>query len=297
MKLIIPMSGQGSRFQAAGYTVPKPLIKVEGKPIIEHVLDMFKGVDDVIFICNEEHLKTTPMEIILRSLRSEATILPIAPHKLGPVYAVSQAYDLIKDNEDVIISYCDFTQAWDFEAFKRNIEIQKPAGAVPAYTGFHPHLLKRNLYAGIVADENGRMLQIKEKHCFTEKPEDSYHSSGIYYFGSGAILKHYFDALVNSGETLNGEYYISMVYPQMLKDSQEVLVPEVTKFMQWGTPEDLEEYETWSRLIHLELGLQKYHTDIPETREEFVKIPYPKNSPEFEKSYQYWSNHFNQLHI
>lgn len=288
------MSGQGSRFQKAGYNVPKPLIKVEGKPIIEHVLDMFKGVDDVIFICNEEHLKTTPMEAVLRSLRPEATILPIAPHKLGPVHAVNQAHDLIKDDEDVMISYCDFTQTWDFEAFKRDIETQKPAGAVPAYTGFHPHLLKCNLYAGIVVNENGRMLQIKEKHCFTERPQDSHHSSGAYYFGSGKILKHYIKDLLDSGETLNGEYYVSMIYPRMLRDSREVLVPEVTKFMQWGTPEDLEEYEAWSRLIHTDLQKEKQSTDIPPSRESFVCIPYNESTGEFKESYSYWKGYFKK---
>ncbi len=56
------MSGQGHRFVQAGYQTPKPLIQVEGKPIIEHVLNMFPGEEDVIFICNEEHLATTPMK-------------------------------------------------------------------------------------------------------------------------------------------------------------------------------------------------------------------------------------------
>ena len=41
MQIVIPMSGFGERFRNAGYTTPKPLITIEGKPIIEHVVDMF----------------------------------------------------------------------------------------------------------------------------------------------------------------------------------------------------------------------------------------------------------------
>ena len=52
MQIVIPMSGFGERFRRAGYTVPKPLIKIDGKPIIEHVIDMFPGETNFIFICN-----------------------------------------------------------------------------------------------------------------------------------------------------------------------------------------------------------------------------------------------------
>jgi len=65
IQLIIPMSGIGKRFIDAGYTDPKPLIEVDGYPIIKHVIDLFPGVTDVSFICNEKHLKETNMRNIL----------------------------------------------------------------------------------------------------------------------------------------------------------------------------------------------------------------------------------------
>ena len=56
LQIIIPMSGFGERFRQAGYSIPKPLIEIESKPIIAHVIDMFPGENDFIFICNQEHL-------------------------------------------------------------------------------------------------------------------------------------------------------------------------------------------------------------------------------------------------
>lgn len=53
MQIIIPMSGFGERFRRAGYDVPKPLIEIDGMPIIAHVIDMFPGEHDFIFICNQ----------------------------------------------------------------------------------------------------------------------------------------------------------------------------------------------------------------------------------------------------
>ena len=65
MQLIIPMSGKGERFKKAGYSQPKPLIEINNKPIIAHVLDMFPGEKDVMFICNRDHIETTNMEALL----------------------------------------------------------------------------------------------------------------------------------------------------------------------------------------------------------------------------------------
>ena len=52
-QIIIPMSGIGKRFLEAGYKRPKSLINVEGKPVISHVIDMFPGEKNFIFICNK----------------------------------------------------------------------------------------------------------------------------------------------------------------------------------------------------------------------------------------------------
>lgn len=288
MKLIVPMSGLGSRFIAAGYTAPKPLILVEGKPIIAHVLDMFPSISDVTFICNEDHLANTEMRAILTALRPDATIISTLSKKLGPVHALTYTFAHLPDDEPVIVSYCDFTQSWDFEAFQTKAAAENFAGAVPAYTGFHPHLLRRNLYAGIQTNDVGMMSAIQEKHCFTPNPEDSLHSSGVYYFSSGALLKETSTKMIAEQNTLNGEYYVSMLYPYLLEDNLPMYVPPVTHFMQWGTPEDLEEYEAWSRLIHHDLGLSKAHTDIPTSRESLVTIPYSPESVEYKKSYEYW---------
>ena len=67
MKIIIPMSGMGTRFVKAGYKDVKPLIMVDNKPIIKHVIDLFPGEIDIYCICNDIHLKTTDMRNILNN--------------------------------------------------------------------------------------------------------------------------------------------------------------------------------------------------------------------------------------
>ena len=293
MKIIIPMSGIGSRFIEAGYSRPKPLIRVGGRPIIDYVIQMFPGDHDFIFICNQDHLDRTDMRQVLLTLKPDSKIISIGAYKKrGPVYALSHAFPEIEDNEEVMTSYCDYFMDWDFGQFQREMQTKKWQGAVPSYTGFHPHLLQKKKYAGVLAGNDGRMIDIKEKHCFTEDPQDSHHSAGAYHFTRGADLKKYCQELMDKDINLNGEYYTSMVYYLSLRDKQNIYVPPIRRFMQWGTPEDLEEFEAWARYFAAKFGQEKRITDIPTDREPLIKIPHAEGSPEFEQSRVYWEEYF-----
>ena len=120
MHIIIPMSGIGNRFIEAGYKEPKPLVVIDGKPIIEHVCDLFPNEDKFTFICNSKHLLETNMREVLKSIKPNANIVEIPNHKKGPVYAVSLVEDLIDDDEEVIVNYCDFGTYWDYEDFLKH---------------------------------------------------------------------------------------------------------------------------------------------------------------------------------
>ena len=251
MKIIIPMSGLGQRFSDAGYKDIKPLIRVHGKPIIEWVVNMFPGNHDFIFICRAEHLANTTLHKELERIKPGSQIVSIEGHKLGPVYAVSKVFDLINDDEEVITNYCDFFQDWDFADFANRVKETKVAGAIPCYTGFHPHLLHaENLYASCKVDDYMRLLEIREKFSFEADKTKTYHSGGTYYFSKGAMVKKYFQQLMDEKLDLNGEFYISLVYNLLVRDGLDVLVyDKVPHFCQWGTPRDLKEYETWMDIM------------------------------------------------
>jgi NDP-sugar pyrophosphorylase family protein len=251
MQIIIPLSGAGQRFKAAGYNDIKPLIPVHGKPIIEYVVSLFPGEHNFIFIAREDHLQTTPLESVLRRMAPYGRIKAVAPHKRGPVHAVLQAAEMISDEEPVVVNYCDFFMHWSYPQFKQEVLASGADGAIPCYTGFHPHLLHaKNVYAGCRVNESGWITEIKEKHSFETDKIKGHHSVGTYYFKSGGLMKQYMNELVARQHHLNGEYYVSMVYEQMMAGGLGVKVFDaIPHFCQWGTPEDLEEYLWWAEVF------------------------------------------------
>ena len=68
MQIIVPMSGFGERFRKVGYKIPKPLIKINGIEMIGHVINLFPGESNFLFICNKDHLsdKELNMEMIIK---------------------------------------------------------------------------------------------------------------------------------------------------------------------------------------------------------------------------------------
>lgn len=250
MQIIIPMTGYGSRFVAAGYKELKPFIKIQGKPIIQWIIEgIYPGEKNILFVCRKEHLDTIPeMRETLLEIAPTARIYEIDDWvKKGPVYDVLRASDEIDDDEPAIINYCDFYMSWDWEKFKEQLAERDPDGCVPCYTDFHPHLMiPKNFYASCLTDEDDNLIEIREKHSFEKDKIKAKHSPGNYYFKNGAYLKKYCQALVDSGEVLNGEYYASMPYNFMVKDGLKVWIPtNVEYFCQWGTPEDMKESVYW----------------------------------------------------
>lgn len=248
MQIIIPMSGFGERFRGAGYTVPKPLIEIDNKPIIAHVIDMFPGESNFIFICNQEHLNepSYQMEAVLKSYCPSGNIVGILPHKLGPVNAVRQIEHLLEPTEPVIVNYCDFTCYWDWHHFKHYVKETACSGAIPAYKGFHPHSLGNTNYA-YMREEQGWVHDIQEKRPFTNNRMEEYASSGTYYFASAQIMSQAFRDVMTQDLNVGGEYYVSLAYKSLLAKKQPVAVYPLQHFMQWGTPEDVAEYNMWSK--------------------------------------------------
>jgi NDP-sugar pyrophosphorylase family protein len=264
VQIIIPMSGFGERFRRSGYSVPKPLVEIEGKPIIAHVIDLFPGETDFLFICNKEHLNLPEyrMREILQQYCPTGRVIGIQPHKFGPVHAVQQVSHLIDPDLPVVVNYCDFTCYWDWQHFKKFVTQTACSGAIPAYKGFHPHTLGNTNYA-YIRETNGWVQDIQEKQPYTNNRMEEYASSGTYYFASAQIMNQAFRAIMEQDLNVGGEYYVSLAYKPLLVSKQPVAVYPLQHFMQWGTPEDVAEYNTWSKAFR---GLIAKSKNTPSSR-------------------------------
>jgi NDP-sugar pyrophosphorylase family protein len=248
MKIIVPMAGTGNRFVQKGYQEPKPFIDVSGKKVIEYIIDMFSKDDEFIFICNEKHIIENKLDVELKKLVPNCIVLTGPNHKLGPVYTVSLFYEYIKDDEEVIISYCDNSYLWNYGDFKDYIFKTNIDGCVLTHTGFHPHTLSKTKMA-FIKEENGYMTEIKEKECYTDNPMNEHASTGVYYFKKGSYVKKYFNQLMEKNINYNGEYYVTLVYNLLIEDGLKCGFYDTPFITVFGTPEEVEHFNAWNTLL------------------------------------------------
>jgi NDP-sugar pyrophosphorylase family protein len=247
MQLIIPMSGVGKRFLDKGYLIPKPFIQISGKPIIQHVVEMFPGVEDVLFIVNREHYEDTHLNLKRRLLNiaPAAEISVIDQHKRGPAWAIHLARESIKLEDPAVINYCDFSCIWDFAAFREKLH-SGIDGLIATYSGFHPHMLRNNHYAYLRLDQLDNLIDIQEKLPFSNNPMKEPASSGTYGFASGQVLLEAVKAQIANNDSYENEFYSSLTYVNMLQSGMVIKNFEIDRFFQWGTPEDFEEFK-WQK--------------------------------------------------
>ena len=265
MLIFIPMAGFGDRYIKAGYVEPKPLILVDGVPMIERVIAGFRaGVPDAkfLFCINAKHAALPAVREALERAAPGSPVIVIDPHKDGPVRTLIDCEAHIPDGEDVVLNYCDFGADWSFAEFRAWIAERGWDGAMTAYRGFHPHSLGPTLYA-YMRNEGERVTEIREKHHFTPNKLEEYASSGLYYFKSGAEMKRLAHELVRRGERVNGEFYVSMMMQLLIEGGGKVGVHPLRHFYQWGTPEDLRDFESWL------LAMRRF----PAFAEEAAKFP------------------------
>jgi NDP-sugar pyrophosphorylase family protein len=251
MKVIIPMGGMGNRFIDKGYVDPKPLIKVNNKRIIEYICDMFDDDDEYVFICNEKHLKDTDMSKIIKSIVPTAKIIAAPTNKKGPIFTM-RSIDMdtyIKDDEEVIVSYCDNPYLWDYDSFKKWVALADSDGCILSHVGFHPHRLSPT-YMAYIKGQNGVVDEIKEKQPYTDNPINEQASTGTYYFKKGEYVKKYFKETMDLDLNYNGEYYVTLVYNLLIRDGLKVNYYPTDYVTVFGTPEEVENFEAWQKLLN-----------------------------------------------
>lgn len=249
MKIIIPMAGHGARFLKAGYVDPKPLINVDGKRIIEYIIDMFDRDDEFVFICDNDHLGSTNMRSILSSLQIDNfKIIGIEPHSNGPVHTIMQVENEIDDEEEVIICYCDNPYLWNYSDFKSHIKNTDSDGCVLTHVGFHPHRLS-STYMAYLKVENGIMKEIQEKKPYTENPMEEHASTGTYYFRKWKYVKKYSKQLIDRNINYNGEFYVTLLYNLLNSDGLKTTIYNTDITMVFGTPEEVDNFQAWMKIL------------------------------------------------
>ena len=227
MNILIPMAGAGSRFQEQGYDLPKPLIDVFGKPMIDRVIESLSSdkVDtNFIFVAQQDHL-----DLGLRDyLQDKGSIITINKMTDGAACTTLLAEELIDNDDELVIANCDQYLQWSFYDYITYSRLYD--GCLVTFNSTNPH-------HSYVKVKKSLVTEVAEKIVISDKA-----SAGIYYFKKGSEYVKSANQMIDKDIRTNNEFYICPVYNELLVESKKVSTYEcdVHNKHMLGTPEELQ---------------------------------------------------------
>ena len=231
LNVVIPMAGLGSRFVRAGYTLPKPLIDVQGQPMIQRVVENLNVDAQFIYIVQREHLDAYGLGEILKTLTPRCQIVAVDGVTEGSACSVLLASAHIDNDMPLLIANCDQIVEWSSNAF-----LYSAASVDGSILTFH-HPERDNKWSFVAVDAAGLVTEVREKVPISDQA-----TVGIYYWSQGADFVKYAHAMIAANDRVNGEFYTAPVYNYALRDGKTFKTHQCQAMWGIGTPQDLEYY-------------------------------------------------------
>lgn len=228
MNVLIPMAGAGTRFEKAGYTFPKPLIDVHGKPMIQVIVENINVQAQHIFICQKSHYEQYNLQHVLNLIAPNCKIVQVDHITDGAACTTLLAKDLINNDDPLLIANSDQFVEWDSNEFLYSCNTDNIDGGILTFTNTHP----KWSYARL--DENGYVTEVKEK-----QPISNIATVGIYFWRHGSDYVKYAEQMIRKNIRVNNEFYVCPVFNEAIADGKKFKTFHVDIMFGTGTPEDL----------------------------------------------------------
>jgi len=231
LNVLIPMAGAGKRFQAAGYTFPKPLIDVLGKPMIQLVVENLGLEGKFIFIVQQEHYDQYNLKQMLNLIRPGCEVVCTQGLTEGAACTTLLAKHLIDSDHHLLIANSDQFIDWDSSEFMYSMCASDIDGGILTFNATHPK------WSYVKLDDNGFVCQVAEKI-----PISNIANVGIYYWNKGSDYVKYAEQMIEKDVRTNNEFYVAPVYNEAISDGKKIRHYQIREMWGLGTPEDLEHY-------------------------------------------------------
>lgn len=224
MNIIVPMAGRGTRLRPHTLTVPKPLIPIAGKPIVQRLVEDIAKVcqstiDNVAFIIDRSFGDKVESDLhdIARSAGGQGHIF-YQDDKFGTAHAILCAEQMLKGN--VIVAFAD-------TLFKADFELDASSDGII----WVQQVDDPSAFGVVKVDDNDYITD------FVEKPKNFISDLaiiGIYYFKDGEFLKNELQYLIDNDIKDKGEYQLTVALENMKQKGVNFVPGQVSEWLDCG---------------------------------------------------------------
>lgn len=237
MNIVITMAGLGSRFQKAGYKVPKFMIETKGKTLFEWSMLSLTNLNkqpnvNYIFLTRRE---TNAKDFIKEKMKlfGNFNIQIVETDKLtdGQATTAMLAKPYWKEDEEMIVYNIDtyvepgIIKYSDFSG----------DGFIPCFNAPGDH------WSFVKLNSKGDATEVREKERISNNC-----TIGLYYFRTCSLYENLYNSFYSDGNNIEkGEKYIAPLYNYMIEKGMKVRISVLPKkkVHVLGTPDEVKEFE------------------------------------------------------
>ena len=231
LNVLIPMAGAGSRFEKAGYTFPKPLIEVKGKPMIQVVVDNLHIDANYIYVVQKSHRQKYNLDTLLNLITPNCKIIEVDGVTEGAACTALLAKEFINNDNPLFFANSDQFVEWNSNEFMYKMQETESDGGIVTFTGTHPK------WSFAKIDDNGLVTEVAEKNPISDTA-----TVGYYYWKKGSDFVKYSEEMIYKNIRVNNEFYVCPVFNQAINDCKKIRTFNIKGMWGLGTPEDLKYY-------------------------------------------------------
>jgi NDP-sugar pyrophosphorylase family protein len=233
VNVVIPAAGRGSRFEEAGYVHPKPLIDVEGRPMIDLVLEDLRDVGRPVVLLQAEHIERYRADAAVEHCAPDARVVPVSGITEGAACTVLLAEELIDGPGELVLANSDQVVDADVAAFVAAMRAQGADGGIMTFRA------TESKWSFARVGDDGLVAEVAEKRPISDQA-----TVGIYWFRHGSAFVRCARRMIERDLRVNGEFYVCPVFNELIAEGAEVRTWEIDRSQMHGigTPEDLQAF-------------------------------------------------------
>jgi NDP-sugar pyrophosphorylase family protein len=237
INIVLPIAGRGSRFAEAGFELPKPLILIHGKPMIEVVVNNVRPRIEhrFIFVALKSHLDHLGMKSTLERIAPNCIIIPVEQVTQGAACTVLLAKDYIDNGNHLMIANSDQFVDIDINDYLNMLDAEEVDGLIMTMNAEDP----KWSYVGLRND--GTVNNVVEKEVISNEA-----TVGIYNFRHGSDFVLAAEQMIAKNLRVNNEFYVAPAYNEMIKKDAKIIIynigEEYNGMHGLGIPSDLKQF-------------------------------------------------------
>lgn len=240
MNLLVLMAGNSENFKKAGFSYPKNLVEVCGKPLIQHTLqalvDLETGLPRSRLICmvQKEEIKRYHTAAVISLITPNARVIPTENTK-GAACTALLAVDEINNDKPLLITNGDIILDVNLQNVISDFQAKNLDAGTIVFESVHPR------WSYVKCDENNRVIEASEK-----RPISNLATVGCYYFKHGKDFVNAAMNMIRKDAQVEGAFYVCPAFNEMILQHKRIGIHKIdrARYISLALPESIRDYES-----------------------------------------------------